>query len=56
MEIDNAKEGDKTMLEDSHEKEDHVIAHDNVFANMNDFDLFSPKEGSFQCTLLLINK
>ncbi|KAK4708630.1 hypothetical protein R3W88_029555 [Solanum pinnatisectum] len=47
MKIDNAKEGDKTTLDDSHRKEDHLISHDNIFTNMDNFDLFSPKEGSF---------
>ncbi|KAK4708848.1 hypothetical protein R3W88_029773 [Solanum pinnatisectum] len=45
MKIDNAKEGDKTTLEDSHGKEDHLISHDNIFTNMENFGLFSPKEG-----------
>ncbi|KAG5606014.1 hypothetical protein H5410_027506 [Solanum commersonii] len=34
MKIDNAKEGDKNTLEDSHGKEDHLISHDNIFTNM----------------------
>ncbi|KAK4708778.1 hypothetical protein R3W88_029703 [Solanum pinnatisectum] len=45
MKIDSAKEGDKTTLEDSHGKVDHLISHDNIFTNMDNFDLFSPKEG-----------
>uniref|UniRef100_M1AKL4 Uncharacterized protein n=1 Tax=Solanum tuberosum TaxID=4113 RepID=M1AKL4_SOLTU len=45
MKIDSAKEGDKNTLEDSHGKEDHLISHDNIFTNMDNFDLFSPKEG-----------
>ncbi|KAH0746396.1 hypothetical protein KY285_008053 [Solanum tuberosum] len=45
MKIDRAKEGNKTALEDSHGKEDHLISHDNIFTNMDNFDLFSPKEG-----------
>ncbi|KAG5577036.1 hypothetical protein H5410_057170 [Solanum commersonii] len=45
MKIDSAKEGDKTTLEDSNGKEDHLISHDNIFTNMDNFDLFSPKEG-----------
>ncbi|KAG5577040.1 hypothetical protein H5410_057174 [Solanum commersonii] len=44
MKIDSAKEGDKIALEDSHGKEDHLISHDNIFTNMDNFALFSPKE------------
>ncbi|KAG5576733.1 hypothetical protein H5410_056867 [Solanum commersonii] len=47
MKIDSAKEGDKTTPEDSHGKEDHLISHDTIFTNLDNFDLFSPKEGSF---------
>lgn len=39
------QEGDKTTLEDSHGKEDHLISHDNIFIYMDNFDLFTPKEG-----------
>ncbi|WMV55021.1 hypothetical protein MTR67_048406 [Solanum verrucosum] len=45
MKLDNAKEGDKTTLEDSHGKEEHLISHDNIFTNLDNFDLFSPIEG-----------
>ncbi|KAK4716294.1 hypothetical protein R3W88_014632 [Solanum pinnatisectum] len=45
MKIGNAKEGEKTTLEDSHGKEDYLISHDNRFTNMDNFDLFSPIEG-----------
>uniref|UniRef100_K4D8L8 Uncharacterized protein n=1 Tax=Solanum lycopersicum TaxID=4081 RepID=K4D8L8_SOLLC len=45
MKIDSAKEGNKPTLEDSHGKEDHQICHDNIFTNMENCDLFSPKEG-----------
>ncbi|KAG5577252.1 hypothetical protein H5410_057386 [Solanum commersonii] len=44
MKIGSAKEGDKTTLEDSHGKEDNLISHENIFTNMDNFDLFSPKE------------
>lgn len=47
MKIDSAKEGNKTKLEDSYGKEDHQKAHDNIFSNMENCDLFSPKESSF---------
>jgi len=47
MKIDSAKEGEKITLEDSHGKEDNLISHDNIFTNIDNFDLFSPKEGSF---------
>uniref|UniRef100_M1BM36 Uncharacterized protein n=1 Tax=Solanum tuberosum TaxID=4113 RepID=M1BM36_SOLTU len=45
MKIDSAREGDKTTIEDSNGKEDHLISYDNIFTNMNNFDLFSSKEG-----------
>ncbi|KAH0682790.1 hypothetical protein KY285_020302 [Solanum tuberosum] len=55
MKIESAKEVDKTTLEESHGKKDHPISHDNIFTNMDNFDLFSPKEG-FDDPFLLYEK
>ncbi|KAG5577032.1 hypothetical protein H5410_057166 [Solanum commersonii] len=55
MKIDSAREGYKTTLEDSNGKEDHLISYDNIFTNMNNFDLFSSK-GGFDDPFLLYGR